>query len=95
MVVTSVFFFSLNVFLPYPKQISSFEPPLTHSLKHTILRPSQIQRSCRRQLKLTIKGFLDTDCIENIVEKGEIAQNEQFHLFQQCFPKAFFFNVLK
>ena len=23
--------------------------------------------------------------LENIVEKGEIAQNEQFHLFSQCF----------
>ena len=23
--------------------------------------------------------------LENIVEKGEIAQNEQFHLFPQCF----------
>ena len=42
---------------------------------------------------VTIKGFLDTDRIENIVEKGEIAYFEQFHLFQQCFTKAFFFNV--
>ena len=31
--------------------------------------------------------------MEKIVEKGEIAQNEQFHLFPQCFLKAFFFNV--
>ena len=29
------------------------------------------------------------------MEKGEIAHFEQFHLFQQCFPEAFFFNVLK
>ena len=29
------------------------------------------------------------------MEKGEIAHFEQFHLFSQCFPKAFFFNVLK
>ena len=29
------------------------------------------------------------------MEKGEIAQVEQFHLFPGCFPKAFFFNVLK
>ena len=35
----------------------------------------------------------DTDCIENIVEKKEIAHFQQFHLFSQCFPKAFFFNV--
>ena len=27
------------------------------------------------------------------MEKGEIAENEQFHLFQQCFPKAFFFSM--
>ena len=25
-----------------------------------------------------------------MVEKGEIAQNEQFHLLPQCVPKAFF-----
>ena len=42
-----------------------------------------------------IKGFLETNCIENIVEKGEIAHFEQFHLFPQCFRKAFFFSVLK
>ena len=42
-----------------------------------------------------MKGILDTDCIKNIVEKGEIAQFEQFHLFPQSLPKAFFFIVLK
>ena len=42
-----------------------------------------------------IKGFQDTDCIENIEEKGEIAHFEQFHVFPQCFPTAFFFHVLK
>ena len=36
---------------------------------------------------------LDTDCIENIVEKGEIAHFEQFHLFPQCFPETFFYSV--
>ena len=29
------------------------------------------------------------------MEKGEIAHFEQFHPFQQCFPKAFFSNVLE
>ena len=29
------------------------------------------------------------------MEKGEIAQNDHFHLFPQCFPKAFYLNVLK
>ena len=41
------------------------------------------------------REFQDTDGIENIVEKGEIAHVEQFHLSPQCFPKTFFFNVLK
>ena len=41
------------------------------------------------------KGLQDTDCIENSVEKGEIAHFEQFHLFPQCFPEAFYINVLK
>ena len=40
-------------------------------------------------------GLEGGDCIQNIVEKGEIALFEQFHLFPQCFPKAFFLNVLK
>ena len=44
---------------------------------------------------VAIKGFLETDCIENIVGKGEIAHFEQFHLFPRCFPKTFFFNVLE
>ena len=42
-----------------------------------------------------LKYFWGTDCIENIVEKGEIAHFEQFHLFPPCFPKVFYFNVLK
>ena len=29
------------------------------------------------------------------MEKGEIAHFEQFHLFPQCFPRAFFFSVYK
>ena len=30
-----------------------------------------------------------------MVDKGEIAHFEQFHLFPQCFPKAIFFSVVK
>ena len=44
-------------------------------------------------LNLAIKGFQDTDCIENIVEKGEIAHLEQFHLFWQCFPNDFLYHL--
>ena len=42
-----------------------------------------------------MKWFYDTDCIENIFEKGEIAHFERFHRFLQCFIKAIFFIVLK
>ena len=31
---------------------------------------------------------------ENIEEKGEIAQNEQFHLFPQCFLCNLYLNIL-
>ena len=44
---------------------------------------------------VAFKGFEDRYCIENILEKGEIAHFEQFHLFPQYFPKPFFFNVFK
>ena len=33
--------------------------------------------------------------MENIVGKGEIAHFEQFQLFPQCFPKAFFVQCVK
>ena len=29
------------------------------------------------------------------MENGEIAHFEQFHFFPQCFPKAFFIDVLR
>ena len=55
----------------------------------------KLKEAADDNLNLAIKGFQDTDCIENIVEKGEIAHFEQFRLFLQCFPKYFFYNVLK
>ena len=69
---------------------------LTHSLIHnfkTVLNSKKLQTTTEMWL---LKVFSDTDCIENIVgKKGEIAHFEQFHLFPQCFPKVFFFSVLK
>ena len=44
---------------------------------------------------MAFKDFLDTDCIGNMVEKGEIAHIEQFHLYPQCFPEAFFLKCVK
>ena len=76
---------------------------LTRSLIHhfeTIPNSKKLQTTTKLWLseyfKDCIEYFKDcTDCIENIVEKGEIAHFEQFHLFPQCFPKAFSFSVLK
>ena len=34
-------------------------------------------------------GIQLSDCVENVVGKGEIARNEQFLLFPQCFQKLF------
>ena len=46
-----------------------------------------VPKKLRQQLKCGFKAFLDTDCIENIVETGEIAHFEKCHLFPLCFPK--------
>ena len=40
-----------------------------------------------------LKDFKIQITEKTIVEKGEIALNEQFHLFPQCFP-IFFFSLL-
>ena len=61
---------------------------LTHALIH---RFEAIAKKLQTTIEMwsPIKGSQDTDCIENIVEKGEIAHIEQFLLFPQCFPIAF------
>ena len=68
---------------------------LSHSLKHhfeTVPNSNKLQTTTAMWL---LHNFKDTNCIESIVEKGEIAHFEQFHLFPQYFPKAFFVNVFK
>ena len=41
------------------------------------------------------RGIQLSDCVENIVGKGEIAHYEQFLLFPQCFQKFFSSDVSK
>ena len=59
-----------------------------------LLFPQCFQKTCTADTKTQgsfgkdLKDY--TDCIESIVEEGEIA-----HFSPQCFPKGFFFNVLK
>ena len=40
-------------------------------------------------------GIQFSDCVENIVEKEEIARYEQFLLFPQCFQKRSVVDALK
>ena len=46
-------------------------------------------------LNVANKRFQDTGFIENIVNKGEIAHFEQFHLFPQYFPRGLFLHCIK
>ena len=69
--------------------------PLTDSPNTPFWDCPELKEAADNNWNVAIKGFYNTDCIENIVENGEIAHLEQFHLFPQCFPKAVFFNVVK
>ena len=86
----NIYFFKEKKNFFFRQRLRTFTTMLTHSLVHhfeTVPNSNKLQTTTEMWL---LKDF---DCIENIVEKGEIAHFEQFHLFLQCFPKAFFFNV--
>ena len=40
-------------------------------------------------------GIQLSDCVENIVGKGEISRNERFLLFPQCFQELSVVDALK
>ena len=61
--------------------IFSFNP----FLNTPFLDRPKFQEVADDNLNVANKGFKNTDCIENIVKKGEIAQNEQFHPFPPMF----------
>ena len=97
----SIFSFSSNVFYHFTDSqtlqplFTCLQMLLTHSLIclfETIPNSKKLQTPTEMWI---LNDFLDTDCIKNIVENGEIAHFEQFHIFPQCFYKALFFNVLK
>ena len=56
----------------------------------TNFRLFQTKRVCRRQFKFDENVRKLPKRVKNTVRKGEIARNEQFLLFQQCFQKACF-----
>ena len=53
----------------------------------TVPNSNKLQTTTEMWLLMDFKIQIQ-DCLENIVEKGEIA--EQFHLFPECFAKRFF-----
>ena len=68
---------------------------LTHSLIHhfeTVPNSKKLQTKTEMWL---LKDFKKQIAWKTLWEKGEIAHFEQFHLFLQCFPKAYYFGVLK
>ena len=78
-----------------PKNSGSRGQGLTHSLVHHF---ETVPNS--KKLQMTVEMWLLQDFKIQIAqkilwEKKETADFEQFHLFPQCFPKAFFFSVLK
>ena len=63
---------------------------LIHSLIHHFDTLSSSKNLRDDNWNVAIKGLKDTDSIENIVEKGEIAFLSYFTFFQNIFLKLFF-----
>ena len=55
-----------------------------------MLDSSKLKEFAEDNFKFDENGRKLSKQVENTVGKGEIARNEQFLLFQQCFQKAFF-----
>ena len=53
----------------------------------TSFRLFENEKVCRRQFTFDENGRKFSKRVENAVGKGEIARNEQFLLFPQCFSK--------
>ena len=58
--------------------------------KRQILDTSKLKEFADDDFKLDENGGKFSKLVENTVRKGEIARNEQFLLFPQCFQKACF-----
>ena len=76
---------------------------ITHNLLNKVRQVTLCQSFCVRMnviIYLTLSSIythfdtLKKKGLENIVEKGEIAQNEQFHLFPQCFLRYMYIKFL-
>ena len=83
MLVTSIFFFFPQGFLPYQRKFS----PLTLSPQKN-LDSSKLKDVANYNFTMMKMVKSSPKRIENIVGKGEIAHHEQFLLFQHSFQKT-------
>ena len=63
--------------------------------RRQILDSSKLKEFADDNFKFDENGSKLSKQVENIVGKGEIARNEQFLLFPQCFQKACFLGASK
>ena len=74
---------------PIPKFSVCFPVENLLTLSQTAnLRLSQTERVCRQQFRIDENGRKFPKKVQNIVDKREIARDEQFLLFPQCFQKT-------
>ena len=76
--------FSINLYVQDGQNMA-----LAH-YQTTNFRLFQTERVCRRQFQISRNERKLSKQVENTVGKGEIARDEQFLLFPQCFQKACF-----
>ena len=62
---------------------------MTQASKRQILYYSKLNETADDDFKFDENGRKFYKQVENIVGKGEIARNEQFLLFPQCFQKTY------
>ena len=74
------------------------KPPVKHFSRHTAQYMDLLYKLASFSLNLIPYIHILTHCwkklLENIVEKGEIAQNEQFHLLPHCFLWNLYLTIL-
>ena len=80
-VLTKFRVYNIDLYQPFPKQ--------------QILDSSKLREFADNNFKFDKDGQKFSKWVENTVRKGEIARDEQFLLFPQCFKKDLFFRNVK
>ena len=83
------------MFSTLPNTNFNFSVTFNQSPDDIILDRSNLKQSADVNVKFDENSMKFSKSVENTVGKGEIAHNEQFLLFPQCFQKACFLGVSK